>query len=418
MLFLLTIPIISLLLYLLYRFSVQRMKANLFQNENEELKARINLVDNENKELIRECEHIKSRAEYMEIKLREQDELHEKSVENAKSVLADLGNNLSKQLIELHKQESKESRQFSEESVNKTTEKFYVQLERIMNLISNLNKDIDQSKSSVDMIKKSLLTPVEVGKFAEITLENILKSSGLLEKTDFIMQHTIMSNDSMLRPDAVIFLPSNNIMVIDAKASSFIATILNEPNNDDLLIKSMNKHLKDLSSKDYAREIQETYNLKKSVQNNAMTFMFLPTEYVLERINKMDSNFMERSWKSQVYPIGPAGLINIISLAKLQINEAKRIENYDIIMNEVTKLIHSASILGNYSTKIGNSISSLVTNYDKFAKSYNANFISKIKNLEKLGADVGKNICSPVKRYNIISNDLEISVEEQEEIDG
>jgi DNA recombination protein RmuC len=284
-----------------------------------------------------------------------------------------------------------------------------------MNLIGNLNKDIDQSKSSVDMIKKSLLTPVEVGKFAEITLENILKSSGLLEKTDFIMQHTIMSNDSTLRPDAVIFLPSNNIMVIDAKASSFIASILNEPDNDDLLIKSMNKHLKDLSSKDYAREVQETYNLKKSEQNNAMTFMFLPTEYVLERINKMDSNFMERAWKSHVYPIGPAGLINIISLAKLQINEAKRIENYDIIMNEVTRLIHSASILGNYSTKIGNSISSLVTNYDKFAKSYNANFISKVKNLEKLGADVGKNICSPVKRYNIISNDLEISVEESEE---
>ena len=298
--------------------------------------------------------------------------------------------------------------------MTKTTEKFYTQLEKIMNLVSNLNKDIDQSKSSVDMIKKSLLTSVEVGRFAEITLENILKSSGLVEKTDFIMQHTIISNESILRPDAVIFLPSNNIMVIDAKASNFIATILNEPDNDEMLIKSMNKHIKDLSSKDYSREIEQIYNIKKSIQNSAMTFMFVPTEYVLERICKLDINFMERAWKNNVYPIGPAGLINIISLTRLHINEAKRIENYDIIMNEVSKLIHSASILGNYSSKIGNSISSLVVNYDKFAKSYNANFISKVKNLEKLGANVGKNICAPVRRYNIISNDLEIIVEQSE----
>jgi DNA recombination protein RmuC len=394
------------------------MKTSILTIENDQIKSRLILIESENKELSKEVEHLRSKSEYLEIKLKDQEEINSKATENAKSILVDLGNVLSNQLIEIHKKETKEARQFSEESVNKTTEKFYVQLEKIMNLVSNLNKDIDQSKSSVDMIKKSLLTPVEVGKFAEITLENILKSSGLHEKTDFIMQHTIFSSEGVLRPDAVIFLPSNNIMVIDAKASSFISSILNEPNNDEMLIRSMNKHLKELSSKDYTREIQEAYKIKKSIQNNAMTFMFLPTEYVLERICKIDQTFIERAWKSNVYPIGPAGLINIISLAKLQINESKRIENYDVIMNEVTRLIHSASILGNYSSKIGNSISSLVMNYDKFAKSYNANFISKVKNLEKLGAEVGKNICSPVKRYNIISNDLEISVEEsQDEID-
>jgi DNA recombination protein RmuC len=414
MIFIPIILLVAAFFYMLHRFSIQRINLNSLRTENEELKFRLDLLNTENKEFSKTIEHLRIKSEFLELKISEQEGLTKKSIENSKSVLVDLGNNLSKQLIELHKQETKEAREFSAESVNKTTEKFYNQLEKIMNLVSNLNKDIDQSKSSVDMIKKSLLTPIEVGKFAEITLENILKSSGLLQNTDFMIQHTI-SNKTLLRPDAIIFLPSNNIMVIDAKSSSFMVHSLDQKNHDEMLVRSMNKHLKDLSSKEYSKEVQEAYNTKKSLQNSVMTFMFLPTEYVLERIYKLDPNFMERAWQSNIYPIGPAGLINIISLARLQINESKRIENYGLIIEEVHKLINSASILGAYSTKLGNSISSLVINYDKFAKSYNSNFLSKIKNLEKLGTDIGKNKFIPIRRYNIITNELEMVREETEE---
>ncbi|KJW01943.1 rmuC family protein [Orientia tsutsugamushi str. Sido] len=43
---------------------------------------------------------------------------------------------------------------------------------------------------------------------AEITLENILKASGLRVKYDFIMQCNLTDENNMrLRPDALIFLP-------------------------------------------------------------------------------------------------------------------------------------------------------------------------------------------------------------------
>ena len=61
------------------------------------------------------------------------------------------------------------------------------------------------------------------GKLAEITLENILKASGLKNGLDFSMQYNLSGeHNNKLRPDAVIFLPSNNIMIIDAKASKFL----------------------------------------------------------------------------------------------------------------------------------------------------------------------------------------------------
>ena len=62
---------------------------------------------------------------------------------------------------------------------------------------------------------------------------------------------------------------------------------------------------------------------------NVRTFMFLPTEYIMERIYRYDNHFITNAWKKNIFPVGPAGLINIISLANLQINNFKRIgENH------------------------------------------------------------------------------------------
>ena len=99
MLFLPSVVFLILFLYFFYQYSLQKIKLNIVEKENEEHKARLILIENENKELSKDLEHLKSKSEYLQIKLNEQEDLNKMALENSKAVLVDLGNNLSKQLI-------------------------------------------------------------------------------------------------------------------------------------------------------------------------------------------------------------------------------------------------------------------------------------------------------------------------------
>ncbi|BFD45832.1 MAG: DNA recombination protein RmuC [Rickettsia endosymbiont of Sergentomyia squamirostris] len=356
---------------------------------------------------IQKIEQLSSKVDYQNQLIAEADKARQESYVSAKNALFDLGNELSKQLIEIHRRENQEARELSEKNISGATSKFNNEFERLINMVGSLSRDIEQSKGTVDIIKQSLLSPSGAGLLAEITLENILKSSGLRSNIDFIIQYSVTTTDNLKpRPDALVFLPSGNLMVIDAKASKFLVDLGQDSSN---LSKTMNNHLKSLNSKDYAENVLSSFQDKKEHFGNIVTLMFVPTEQAIEKILIADNNFLQKAWENNIFPVGPAGLMNMLSFAKFQISDYRRSENHKLIIEEVRKLLTSIASLAEHSQKLGNNIQHIVNNYDKFAASFNRHFLSKARNIQKLGIDIGnKTIQHPIERYQLVSSKSEI----------
>jgi DNA recombination protein RmuC len=412
---------VLLSMFLFYKQVVNKSKISFLQisldEKNkyiEELNIKYNFALNEKIENIRYIEQIAAKLQQQEKLINDFENITKKSQELTKAALFELGNELSKQLIEIHKTETEGSRKLSEENIKATSEKFNNEFERVVNMVGSLKRGIEKSQDTVDLIKNSLLSPSGAGKLAEITLENILKASGLKNGLDFSMQYNLNAeNNNKLRPDAVIFLPSDNIMIIDAKASKFL---IDESENIEKLIKTMNLHLKSLASKDYAQGMKLAANLATRVNcANVITLMFLPSEHAIEKIVEADGDFLNRAWNLNIFPVGPAGLMNMLSFAKFQIAENLMLHNNLEIIEEVKKLINSVSSLAEHSTKLGSNISSLVSNYDKFAASFNRNFLSKAKNISNLGveSDLDKKQIH-LQRYQLITGKSEMIELEEE----
>lgn len=414
----LLLPVGTLIALIYYIINV-KLKFSFASEENIKLRSTCDTLSKEKIEYIRHIQELSDQVEHLKSDLQNQEQARKEAFDSAKASLFDLGNSLSKQLIDLHKQENKEVKDSADKTLKNTTEKFQSEFEKIVSMVAVLSKEIDQSKSTVDVIKKSLLSPSGAGKLAEITLENILKSSGLRSNIDFHIQHSLTNRDeSKLRPDAVIYLPGDNLMIIDAKASKFLCELSTSTNEEETnklsnqLIKTMMAHLKDLSSKDYAEGFLSTNRSKSKNYNNVITLMFLPTEVALEQIANIDSTFITKAWAANIFPVGPAGLMNMLSFAKFQINDHMRTENHKLIIEEVRKLIGSINILADHSQKLGNNIQSLANNYDKFSASFNRNFLPKARNIQSLGVDIGKERIKPLERYHIISAQKEIVEDE------
>ncbi|WP_342259962.1 MULTISPECIES: DNA recombination protein RmuC [unclassified Candidatus Tisiphia] len=401
------VVLFSLFVWFYHKTTKLNAELGFLSNNYLEANKQNQILQQEKISYIQKIEQLSSKVDYQNQLIAEADKARQESYVSAKNALFDLGNELSKQLIEIHRRENQEARELSEKNISGATSKFNNEFERLINMVGSLSRDIEQSKGTVDIIKQSLLSPSGAGLLAEITLENILKSSGLRSNLDFIIQYSVTTTDNLkLRPDALVFLPSGNLMVIDAKASKFLVDLGQDSSN---LSKTMNNHLKSLNSKDYAENVLASFQDKKEHFGNIVTLMFVPTEQAIEKILIADNNFLYKAWESNIFPVGPAGLMNMLSFAKFQISDYRRSENHKLIIEEVRKLLTSIASLAEHSQKLGNNIQHIVNNYDKFAASFNRHFLSKARNIQKLGIDIGnKTIQHPIERYQLVSSKSEI----------
>lgn len=413
---------ISVMILALVAVIILLIKRAKLYNQYEEMAKQFQHISSQNErlahdniEFIRKTEQLGEKIRYQETIIEEAKKLRQESNEATKAALFELGNQLSSQLIDIHKKENEESRKLSEKNIEKTVDKFNSEFERIAKMVNMLDKDIMQSRDTVEIIKNSLLSPSGAGALAEITLENILKSSGLKSNLDFHLQYNVSDEieKSLLRPDAVIFLPSNRLMIIDSKASKFLVDQNSDPQK---LAKTMNLHLKSLTSKNYAESVKKSLNGKQSDVSNIITLMFLPTEQAIEKILDADPQFLNKAWDVDIFPVGPSGLMNMLSFAKFQISE-QQMAYYNLqIIEEVKKLIASVAVMTEHSVKLGNSLSSAVNYYDKFAASFNRNLLSKAKKLGSLGVDISLEKQEPLKRMQLFTSKAELIELDTEEI--
>jgi len=335
---------------------------------------------------------------------------------------------LSEELIRKNNEEQTKFGKHNQESIDKITQNLYKNFEGVLNKVSSLDDDVKKSSKDIDLTKNALLNPSGAGKTAEITLENILKASGLKEKSsikdsgDYILQSHFFSSENIAKkPDALVFLPGNQIVIIDSKSSSFFLDLqqAKEDKNLDLqdlaqakLRETMRKHLEDLKKRDYAKA-KEFDDLKQNNQSNIFTtIMFLQTEKMLEIVNEIDPNFMQKALDLGIWVLTPIGVYNLLTQGKFTINRIKQQENIEELRVEVKKLIEAIATMYGKAADIGKATSKAVKSYNEFASSFNQRFLVRVNNLNKLGIESDKKtIGNKLEKYTIVNDENIIDVE-------
>lgn len=388
------------------------------------LEQNLQKITEENYLMQQEVELKKQEMSQMQKRINDWEESRKEAISHAKAAIFEAGTKLTEDLISKHRLETEESKKQLTENAQSLQDQFT----KIVDAVSVLNSEVKSSKDMANTVKQALLTPSGAGSLAEITLENILTASNLEKGRDFIMQYSVNansdSNNLRLRPDCVVFLPAENILVIDSKASKFFTEIAITENPEEAktlelkLKTTMNNHLKTLVSKEYSESVRSS--ITQRTTNQIITVMFLPSEIAVEKVSRIDKDFLAKAWNMNIYPVGPSGLINILANAKFLISSNKQAENYQIILEEMRKTISSVGVVYEHARKLGNSIFSAAGNFDRLAASFNSNLMPKIKNLTKLGVITGKeHNAKTLERYTMISysgsNMIEVEVNKDDD---
>ena len=187
------------------------------------------------------------------------------SLGHAKAAVLTTAQEVSSKLIADHKRETEAAKKQSDEQIKKTTEGLSRQFEGVAKSVASLQERDIETRQRLETVWRSLSSPAGAADYSEMGLENALGSFGLVRDRDFKIQHTIndISQGRRLRPDAIVFLPNDRVLVIDSKASKFLLELAEAEGSEKeaetygKFAKTMETHLKDLVGKDYKGAIED-----------------------------------------------------------------------------------------------------------------------------------------------------------------
>ena len=240
-------------------------------------------------------------------------------------------------------------------------------LTEIKNL-KDLNSKISQD--AVNLTKALKGDNKTQGDWGEMILSSILEQTGLREGKEYSTQGSYTDESGKrLRPDVIIHLPSNKDIIIDSKVSLNAYIDYTNSENEEKktkavkeLVKSINIHIKGLSSKKY-EDID-------GVRTLDFVLMFIPIEGAFLLASNEDNNLFKLAFEHNIMLVSPSTLfVTLRTIENIWRNEHQN-ENALLISKKAADLYDKFAGFVKDIEDIG-------TNIDRTQKSYN-NAVNKL----------------------------------------
>ncbi|MDY7219054.1 DNA recombination protein RmuC [Denitrificimonas sp. JX-1] len=153
------------------------------------------------------------------------------------------------------------------------------------------------------------------GNWGELVLENVLERAGLQVGVDFAREVSFTTSAGRQRPDAIVYLPKNKHLIIDAKVS--LNAYLRYVNAEDETLRqeALNAHIAAFSAR--VKELAERdYAALPGVNAPDMVVMFVPIESAFADAVRADESILLRAVEQNILIATPSTLLASLTIIR------------------------------------------------------------------------------------------------------
>ncbi|MET3473174.1 DNA recombination protein RmuC [Novosphingobium sp. 1529] len=276
-----------------------------------------------------------------------------------------------------------------EEQVGKLEKERVDAFGNLTGLIQAMRDGQEQVRAEAARLGNSLRNaPKARGRWGEQQLRNVLEQCGLAEHTDFVTEHSIDTDEGRLRPDAIVRIPGNKLLVIDAKVSLNAYQDAFEAADDTARgvalaahVQSMRNHIQTLGAKSYQSQFEEAPDY---------VLMFVPGEHFIAAALERDPQLWDFAFDRRVLLASPTNLVAICrTVAQVWRQDGLAREAREI-GRMGGELYDRLAVAADHLKRVGSGLESAVTNYNKFVGSFERNVLSAGRRLREKHIEIGK----------------------------
>ena len=260
---------------------------------------------------------------------------------------------------------------------------------QLTGLIESMKAGQEEVRREAARLGNSLTNaPKARGRWGERALQNVLEQCGLSEHTDFDLEHSMDTDEGRLRPDAIVRVPGQKKLVIDAKVSLNAYQAAFEADNDadkarhlELHARAMKNHVQTLGAKSYQSQFDEAPDY---------VVMFVPGEHFVAAALEADPELWDFAFRNKVLLATPT---NLVAIART----VAQVWRQDTIAREAVEigragaeLYDRLAVAAEHMKRVGGGLETAVNNYNKFVGSFERNVLSAGRRLKDKGIEIGK----------------------------
>lgn len=260
---------------------------------------------------------------------------------------------------------------------------------QLTGLIQSMREGQEKVREEAARLGNSLRNaPKARGRWGEQQLRNVLEQCGLTEHTDFVTEHSIETEDGRLRPDAVVNIPGQKKLVIDAKVSLNAYQEAFEA-QDDLAreaalrqhVASMRNHVQTLGAKSYQSQFEDAPDY---------VVMFVPGEHFVAAALEHDPELWDFAFRNRVLLATPTNLVAIArTVAQVWRQDGLAREAREI-GRMGGELYERLAVAADHLKRVGAGLETAVNSYNKFVGSFERNVLSSGRRLRDKHIEIGK----------------------------
>jgi len=259
---------------------------------------------------------------------------------------------------------------------------------RLGEQISNLLNSQHLLQSETRNLVTALRRPEVRGQWGELTLKRLVELAGMSEYCDFDEQISVQSNDGLLRPDMLIHLPSERLLVVDVKTplDAYIsATEASEQNAQEQFLaqhsRNVKQRIKELSLKQYWQQFDRSPDF---------VILFIPGDQFLSAALDHDKSLLEYALKQRILLATPTSLVGLLRAVAYGWNQDTLSKNSEKIRQLGETLYARLQTLTTHLNKLGKNLDQSVEQFNKVAGSYSSNALPSARKLSELGLSVSE----------------------------
>ena len=233
-------------------------------------------------------------------------------------------------------------------------------------------------------------------------LEKCLQNAGLIEGEHYQKQTQIKTDDgTQLRPDVIIKLPNDRILIADSKVSLKAYNSYMSADDEQKRkayakkhLQSVRNHIQGLSSKNYQEGFEE-------FGSPDYVLMFMQIEPAYSLAQSLDSNLTSDAFIKNIIIVTPASLMMALRIVNQLWRQEKQVQNVKEIFERGGKLYEKICGFLEEFEKIGDKIKGA---HESYENAYNklsdgrGNMIRQAEMLKNLGVQTTKSIPREFKK--------------------
>ncbi|MFK7895422.1 MAG: DNA recombination protein RmuC [Myxococcota bacterium] len=276
------------------------------------------------------------------------------------------------------------------QKVETEREGHYQSLTKHLELVATSHRDLEKQTRN---LTHALRTPNVRGRWGELQLRRVVELAGMLAHCDFQEQVSIETDaeapghaegkTSRARPDLIVRLPGDRLVVIDAKAplqAYLAASEATDPAERDRLLdehaRHVRRHLDDLGARAYWSRLE---------QSPEFVVLFLPGEPFFASALARDPELIERGVDRKVLLAGPTTLIALLRAIAYGWQQEEMAKNAVIVSKLGRELFDRIHTLNERFQLLGKKLDGAVEAYNTAMGSFESRVQVSARRMAELG---------------------------------